>query len=185
MLPDLPKQPQFQEQKFKELILYIAEQCEFDPNFGSTKLNKLLYYCDMLAYGMYGEPITGADYMALERGPAPRLLLPIRRAMEEDDDIVIRQKMHFGLSQDRVVPLREPDLSMFSGKEIALVDQVIRGLKDATGALLSEVTHAEYGWRIAELKESIPYQSVFLSPEPATRDDMDRAKELAIERQWN
>ena len=31
MLPDLPKQPQFQEQKFKELILYIAEQCEFDP----------------------------------------------------------------------------------------------------------------------------------------------------------
>ncbi len=29
--------------KFKELILYICEKSATDPNFGTTKLNKILF----------------------------------------------------------------------------------------------------------------------------------------------
>lgn len=174
----------FREEKFKELILYIAEQCESEPNFGAVKLNKLLFYCDMLAYTMLGEPITGADYMALQYGPAPRLLVPIREGMKSAGDIVVREKLHFGQRQERVVPLRDPDMSLFSGKEVALINKVIGALKDASGVELSDLTHGEYGWRIAGYKESIPYQSAFLSEEDATPDDKRRAKELALEYAW-
>ena len=34
--------------KFRELILYIAQESEGDPNFGATKLNKILFFCDFL-----------------------------------------------------------------------------------------------------------------------------------------
>jgi hypothetical protein len=46
----------FDKEKFKELVLYLAEKCETDPSFGVTKLNKLLYYCDFVAYSELGKP---------------------------------------------------------------------------------------------------------------------------------
>jgi hypothetical protein len=37
------------DRKMKELILYLASKSEDDPRFSSTKLNKLLFYCDFEA----------------------------------------------------------------------------------------------------------------------------------------
>jgi len=34
------------ERKFKELILYVADKCSDDPDFGAVKLNKILFYSD-------------------------------------------------------------------------------------------------------------------------------------------
>ena len=33
--------PIFDEERFKELVIYIASQCKGDPAFGMVKLNKL------------------------------------------------------------------------------------------------------------------------------------------------
>lgn len=38
------------DRRLAELILYIAEKCERDPNFGATKLNKILTFADFSAY---------------------------------------------------------------------------------------------------------------------------------------
>ena len=57
----------FNEQKFKELVIYIAGRCESDPYFGAVKLNKLLFFSDFFAYAKLGNPITGAEYMKLPR----------------------------------------------------------------------------------------------------------------------
>ncbi len=176
--------PEFDEDKFKELILYIAGQCEHDSHFGAISLNKQLFYCDTLAYAKLGKPITGADYMALDYGPAPRFLAPIRGDMVDAGDIVVRKKQQFGHPQDRVIPLREPDLSSFSGEEIALIDQVVDLLRGVTAKYLSDFTHGEYGWKIAALRETIPYETVFLSREDVTRDDKQRAEELVIQHGW-
>ena len=47
------------DRKMKELILYLAARSEDDPRFSSTKLNKLLFYCDFTAYRQLGRSITG------------------------------------------------------------------------------------------------------------------------------
>lgn len=174
----------FNEKKFRELILYIADRCEYDPHFGALKLNKILFYSDFLAYATTGNAITGADYVALELGPAPRLLAPIREDMEEDKDILVRKKEVFGHVQTRVVPRRKSDLSQFSAEEISLVDGVIGVLKPLTGTEASDLTHLEYGWRIAPRKTSIPYETVFVSHLGATQDDVERAEELATQHGW-
>ncbi|MDH5642316.1 MAG: Panacea domain-containing protein, partial [Nitrospira sp.] len=80
-MPRFSSQNTLNADKFKELILYVASQCEQDTYWNSTKLNKILFYSDFLAYKVNGQSITGADYFALERGPAPKALVPIREGM--------------------------------------------------------------------------------------------------------
>jgi hypothetical protein len=174
------------EQKFKELIIYVASKCQTDASFGAIKLNKILFHADFLAYGSLGTPITGMEYMKLEHGPAPRLLAPIRADMQKDHDIVVVNATRFGFQQDRVVPLREPNLSLFSAEEIALVDSAIQSFWGVTATDLSEVTHGYRGWLMANrLKEIIPYQAVFLSDEPPTAYEIQHAHELIREHEWD
>src|SRR6185295_11611515 len=99
--------------KFRELIVYLARRSEGDPNFGATKLNKLLFFCDFLAFRQLGRAITGQRYFKLEFGPAPRALKPVLREMEESGDCITVERNHFGHLQRRVIARREPDLAGF------------------------------------------------------------------------
>ena len=80
--------------KLKELILYICSKSMTDDTFSSVKLNKLLYYSDFSAHRLLGKPITGHLYQAIEFGPAPKQMLPILKAMQRDNDIVIVPRNH-------------------------------------------------------------------------------------------
>src|SRR6266498_2034018 len=66
------------EERLREMILYICAKCADDPAFGATKLNKILWFSDFLAYFQRGVPITGVAYQRLSRGPAPKRLVPVR-----------------------------------------------------------------------------------------------------------
>ena len=115
-----------EERKLAELILYISQKCAQDPDFGATKLNKILYFSDFFAYGNWGESITNCEYQNLRGGPAPRRLLLVRDQLKSDGHLVIQPVyLPSGVVQHRTVNLREPDLTDFKSREIALVDNVI------------------------------------------------------------
>src|SRR6267154_5777818 len=80
--------PEPNEAKFKELVLLVAKQSEGDGTFGATKLNKLLFYIDFLSYLNLGKAVTGMQYQKLDRGPAPKKLVPITKQMTENGDII-------------------------------------------------------------------------------------------------
>lgn len=166
------------EQKLKELILYIAARSADDPSFGAVKLNKLLYRCDFGAFQDLGEPITGVEYVRLREGPAPRRLLPVRRAMEEANEIVLWKKPLPGQhnAQERIVPRREPLLDLFTSREIVLIDSVVQECWSKTGKQLSDESHGELGWRLASDGEPIPYEVSLVesvSPTDAPRSSTD------------
>jgi hypothetical protein len=154
---------QFDKDKFKELVLYISERSEDDPWFGATKLNKILFYSDFLHYAYYGEPITGAEYQKLPQGPAPRKLLPVRDEMIKDHELAIRYERALKFTQKRPQALREADVSHFNGEELKLVDDIMRYLGDRTAGEVSELSHLEMCWQLAQDKETIPYEAIFLS----------------------
>lgn len=167
--------------KFKELVLYVSQKCANDPRFGSVKLNKILYFSDFLAFAHYGEPITGMEYFKLQHGPAPRRLVPIREQMKRDGDLGI-QALPIGSGvEQRPVNLRAPDLSVFSAREIALVDAVIEFFSKHTGRTISDLSHRMSGWKAARLEETIPYETVFMSEEPLTEADIIRGREIAAD----
>jgi hypothetical protein len=171
--------------KFRELILYICEKSATDPNFGATKLNKILFLADFWAYGSLGKPITGVEYMKLPYGPAPRPLLPVRRQMERIGELAVQETaLDPQMARKRPVNLRSADLSDFGAEEIAVVDKVIDVCQLATGASVSRYTHRWHGWITAAEGETIPYETVFISDDPITPLEIQRGKELAAEHGW-
>jgi hypothetical protein len=152
----------FNRDKFKELVLYVSGKCESDPSFGATKLAKILYYCDFIAYVELGKPITGAKYQRLAHGPVPNSLLPVRKEMEEEKELFLRETSRYGYRQVRPIALRRADLKEFTGEEIALVDAVIDALWELDAREVSELSHKDLGWQLAKEGEHIPYETAFI-----------------------
>jgi Protein of unknown function (DUF4065) len=172
------------ENRLRELILYISVQCQDDPKFGATKLNKILWWADFLSYAERRTPITGIEYQRLGNGPAPRRLVPVRNDMAASGEIAISEVQGpGGYIQKKIVPLRAPDLGVFSAADIAVVDRVIRVLWRRTASGVSRLSHGK-AWEVAADGASIPYEAVFLSDDMINRYDVARTKELARQFGW-
>lgn len=167
------------DKKLKELILYVAKKSEADPAFGSVKLNKILFYSDFLAYAYTGESISGQPYQKLERGPGPRHFLPIRGQLEKEGACAIQEIARCGLPQKRLIALRDPDLSIFNGEEIAIVDDILDQFADKSGTECSRISHSFIGWEVARLGEDIPYETVFVSQRELS--ESEKAHGLTLE----
>lgn len=163
----------FDREKFQEAILYVASESEEDQHFGATKLNKILYFADFKSFGILGRPITGATYVRLERGPAPREMLPALREMEAEGSISRIERRYFNLLQKRVVPEQEPTLAVFTGEELEILGNVIDELRHLNAAEVTALSHLETGWRLAEPGEPIPYAMTFLSRRRPSSDEVE------------
>ncbi len=170
----------FNAAKFRELIVYVARQSADDPDFGATKLNKILFWSDFLSYGNFGRPITAATYQALDYGPAPRELLPERRTLINDGSVELVEEPVSQFVRKRLVAKRDADLSDFSADEIQLVDDIMKRMRGQGAKDASRVSHEQsMGWRVAAVGEDIPYQTVFVSVSTPTKRDIARGVERA------
>lgn len=169
------------DQKLGELIVYIAQQCEGDEQFAAIKLNKLLFFADFTHYLLYGKSITGHEYQKLPQGPAPRRFLPVQRAMQEQGALLVIERAYYGRKQNKSISLRDPDLSIFSATEIAVVDKIIRDNWGINGTEISDKSHEFTGWRLAEMNEIIPYSVALIYKRQPTADEIAYAKQLESE----
>jgi len=156
---------EYDEGKFIEMLLYIASRLRDDRAGGATKLNKALYFADFAHVRRHGRPITGAVYQKLERGPAPRRLVPVRQHLVASGDAEIVREDFLGYEQHRLIPLREPEVAMFSAEELDTIDSVLDDLDGMTGAQVSELSHEEPPWRYSEFGESIRYETALIAKE--------------------
>jgi hypothetical protein len=166
------------EGKLEELILYIADQSVTDPDFGLTKLNKILFNADFTAYAKLGQPITGVEYQKLENGPAPRRLLPVLNELKARGEASITPVNRMGYTQKRVQAFREADLAEFSGEEIAIVDGSIEIMKGMSARRVSDLSHEFIGWQVVDTYETIPYETVFVSTRSLTEREKTNGVEL-------
>jgi hypothetical protein len=165
--------------KFEELILEICRQSENDEYCGATKLNKILFYIDFFAYQNLGQPISGQTYRKLDYGPVPKNILRVLRTMESNGDIKKVETTIYNKKQNRTVALRLPDLSVFSKKERDLITSVIKWLRQEKAITVSDLSHKYIGWKLAEMNEDIPYETVFISDRKLTSEEKDYAYVLA------
>ena len=170
-------------QRFRELIVYVSRKCEDDPTFGAVKLNKILFHSDFRAYERFGEPLTGMGYFRLDKGPAPRALLPIRQELETERAIEVRKVQVGAWTQDRTHALRDAYLDHFSGDELRLIDEVVEELWGKSAEEVSEGSHG-VAWATRANRESIPYEAVFLSDEEPTEADIREVKALNTQYGW-
>jgi hypothetical protein len=165
--------------KLRELILHIALSSEADPDFGKTKLYKILFYSDFNAFARFRQPITGAVYKRFPYGPLPPAAMELLNEMESDHSLAIARREHFGMIQERPVALLEPDLSEFSGTEIDIVARMIKFLWGKNASDVSDLSHHFVGWRIAKEYEVIPYETVMIDNSPWTSEEEAYGDRLA------
>lgn len=148
--------------KLQELILYIAHKSHDDPAFSSTKLNKILFMADFFAYGLWGESLTGTTYVRRQYGPTPKEMPIIQNELTKAGRAEIQEKEYFGHVQKRLIPLANPNLSLFSPAQIQLVHDVLRECRQFSATQLSEWTHTLPPWLDADDGEEIPYETIYV-----------------------
>jgi Protein of unknown function (DUF4065) len=161
--------------KFRELVLFLCSRSEVDPRFGATKLNKLLFYCDFLAYVQLGKAITGHLYQRLPHGPAPQKMVPIMKRMITTRQLAIQARDHFGRTQKTPIALRKANLDQFSSAEIALVTEVLDSLRSKNARGISSLSHQFAGWKLAKDREVIRYEVALVHIAKPRKRDIKKA----------
>ena len=144
------------DEKLKRLVHYICWKVEDTSKLGATKLNKILWYSDTIAYRLYGEPITEATYVKQKNGPVPKHILKALSQLESEKKIAIREREYFGYQKREFIALQAPDVAAFSEREMKIVSDVVEGVCDHhTGASISELSHDQI-WEAAAMGEELP-----------------------------
>ncbi len=154
--------PQKNIEKFKEVLLYILSKVGAKPNVGETVLYKLLYFIDFDYYEKYEEQLIGATYIKNHFGPTPVEFKILVEEMVKNGELESIKSKYFQHEQKKYLAVRQPDLSkLISAQELLHINEVLDRLSDKNGSELSEYSHKDIPWIIAEEGKPIDYETVF------------------------
>ena len=148
-------------EKFKNALLYITQKIGALPNVGQTVLYKILYFCDFDYYEKYEEQLIGATYIKNHFGPTPREFSKIIEEMIKDGQIEEVVRKFYDKDQKAYLSAKNPDLSVFSGRELQHIDEEIARLGHKTAKELSDFSHKDVPWISTVIGKEIPYEAVF------------------------
>jgi uncharacterized phage-associated protein len=170
----------YDEDKFAELVLYVADRLRGDRSGGATKLNKVVFFAEFTHLRRHHAVISGCEFQKLPHGPAPRQLVSVRQRLIEHGDADLVTEDYLGRPRHRLIPRRPADLSRFTDDERKSIDDVLDQLADLTGSQVSELSHQEPGWQLAEIGETIPYATAFLDfPQVVTATSAELERQVA------
>lgn len=173
-----------QDERLKQLVLFVAEECEHAPYFGLTKLNKIIWKADFTSYAETGTALTGCGYQRLEFGPAPLAMVPVLKAMERDDAIAYLDKeFGNGVTERRVIAKVPPNTNVFRVSELKYARRAISYYWDMTGAETSDDSHG-VAWRTRDDGDRMHYELAYLSDRKLEGRQLALLKSLAVERGW-
>ena len=170
--------PDFDPNKFRELILLLADRSRDDERFGMTKLNKLMFYTDFGCYLLLGRPVTGATYQHWPAGPVAKEMGNAKQDLIQSECAIIENRPYFNGTQERIVPIREPDTSMFDESEVAIVNQVVGYFWHYNARQISDYSHLELGWRATQDFQDIPYETAWISPELLSAEQIEMGQQI-------
>jgi uncharacterized phage-associated protein len=131
-------------EKLINAIVFFAENTRY---CGKVKLFKLLYLLDFAHFRETGRGVTGLEYRAWELGPVPFELFREWDRFHPDlsaaIDVVPEKVIDY--QRERVVPKIRFDDSLFTKRELRLMEDLAGRFRDDTSAPLVNVTHAERG----------------------------------------
>lgn len=166
--------------KFANAVLYLLHGCRDRP--GLTKLLKLLFHTDFEHYRKHLRPITGAAYLAGERGPVPDGYGELLDHLVEGG-VVERREVQVQGAKPKVefIPRRAPNSNLLEESEIEILDFVLATHGGMTGQMLSDMTHLDgpwtYSWDPSNPCMPIPYATGRWLDNMCDDDDLAQAQE--------
>jgi len=161
-----------QDDRAKDLILYISELSENDEYYSATKLNKLLYFADVASYRKTGKSISGRNYIKEQGGPMVKDYYPTIDSMKPQ--LVVKSRDFFGHRQDKPVALDSADPEKFTKEELDIISHVIAEYRPFSATQISLESHNNsLGWQVFDYGEEIPYETSLISTRPPTKEEYE------------
>jgi hypothetical protein len=166
--------------KTKELIQYIAFRYRNNPNYGSTLLNKALYFIDAENYADTGHTITGLDYIKQNWGhtPDPQSFLTIRDELYITGNIEKVETPYFGKIQIKYISQVKPKMKDFDEDEISLIDNILDAFCEANATNASHYSHTLLSWKFAKDREELPFFTYLLTRKEPDASDLKWAENI-------
>ena len=142
--------------RLKNVLLYILNQC---GEVFCTKMNKLLFYADFLAYRRLGMALTGLSYRAIEFGPVPERW---DRVYSQFDEIV-QEPRSYGDKEGCVLTSSiSANTEIFTSEEIDVLNDVCSKFSNSSSSEMTRISHEENAWiDNKEGHKRIPFVSAF------------------------
>ena len=146
-------------EKLKNMILYLVKRLD---GVLKVKLNKLLWYCDFLNFKESSVSITGAQYVRIKLGQVP-----------DHYELIFANMIHEGLIDKNEIPFQtkdgtqqgeefttlvEPDKSLFTEKEIQVMDSIADTFRNDTSTSIMNKSHQEAAYIKCEDGDIISYE---------------------------
>ena len=143
--------------KLKNILLYFIEK---SGGVFFTKMNKLLFYADFVAYRQTGKGITGLAYKAIQHGPVPVRWDRIYSFYDEINQEIVQ--FSDGWAGTKLVSKLSPDMTEFDEDELKVLEFVCERFKSETPTQISETSHQEEVWkRNIDSDQLINYEMAF------------------------
>ena len=128
--------------RLKNILLYFIEKSD---GVFFTKMNKLLFYADFMAYRVTGKSVSGLAYKAIAHGPVPVRWDRIYSFYDEIDQEIVQ--FSDGREGTKLVSKLSPDMAEFSDDELKILEYVSQRFKNETPTQISETSHEEEAWK--------------------------------------
>ncbi|KZX17060.1 Panacea domain-containing protein [Methanobrevibacter filiformis] len=151
----------FNKEKMKQVIHYIVHKCQDKDNFGKTVLYKLMYFSDFNHYEIYETSITDETYIKRENGPVPSSFDKCCNELEEEYKIDNEKKPVLSYYRYHYFSLKDPDINLLSNNERKVIDNVIEKLSSMNARSISDYSHGDKPWRVAEFTKPLDPEFVF------------------------
>ena len=125
-------------------------------------INKLLFYADFKFYKEQGLSITGSRYAHLPYGPVFDNFNHLLAMMIESEKSLNLEERPFDTEGDNVglwhKSIEEPDMSLFSLKEIDTMKFVKEYFQDFGSKKIADFSHKEEGYKLTSDGDYISYK---------------------------
>lgn len=131
-------------EKLLNAIIYFVRETKYCH---TLKLYKLLHAADFEHFRQRGRTITGLTYEAWENGPVPPALFrEIKEGGKSDlrkvtSIVDVKDEITKKLDRRDFIPRVQFDRSVFSGRELKILDRVAEIFKDARGETMRDFSH--------------------------------------------
>lgn len=146
----------FELDKMFQMILFIVDK---SSGVFTTKLNKLLWYCDFWHFNLFKKSISGSHYVHLPLGPVPDdykwiIAAAINDKLLNEEEIVFSS----GDVGTKYRALMSSDIYSFNDEEIKTINFIIEYFRDFSCIKIKDKSHSERAYSETRPQDKISYK---------------------------
>jgi uncharacterized phage-associated protein len=129
-------------EKISHMIMFFSDNAQTFK----TKLNKLLFYSDFLAFKNSGFGISGLDYRAIAFGPVPAKFEKLYDEISEGDLLQREYTDEHGYEGSYFIPMLTFNELLFDQFELEIMKLVADKFKWHSSTEIKDLSHSEPAW---------------------------------------